>query len=330
MSSPTVRDVAVAAGSSVSTVSRVLSGARAHDDDVARRIRRAAAELGYSASVMARALRGEQSLVTVIADDVGTETMGEIVFGMESAARVAGVLVTVSASGGDPRQRVAALRVLRSMRPRAVVLTGSWLDDAELQQDLQTELDAYTSRDGGRVVVIGGPRPPYTTIGFDDYGSALLVGEHMANLGRTSALILSGPPDHVAFQARTRAFAAALKDAGIVDVRIAPSAMTRDGAATALAEALGGGTPGLVLAGNDVIALGALAELRRRGTAVPADVAVSGFDGIPFALDQHLGVTTVALPFARMGRMALALAIDDEERAHKELRGHLVVRSTSG
>ncbi|MGH3917192.1 MAG: LacI family DNA-binding transcriptional regulator, partial [Pseudonocardiaceae bacterium] len=59
---------------------------------------------------------------------------------------------------------------------------------------------------------------------------------------------------------------------------------------------------------SDILALGALAEIRRRGLRVPEDITVTGFDGIPEA--ERVGLTTVSQPVLEKGRVAGRLLLD--------------------
>ena len=58
-SGSSITNVAATAGVSIATVSRVLSGKRGKDDDIARRVREAAKQLGYSVNYAASALRSD-------------------------------------------------------------------------------------------------------------------------------------------------------------------------------------------------------------------------------------------------------------------------------
>lgn len=64
-----------------------------------------------------------------------------------------------------------------------------------------------------------------------------------------------------------------------------------------------------IFAGNDLMAIGALKALQRRGIAVPGQVAICGFDGIPFAEMAEPELTTVAQPISEMGKLAAQLLI---------------------
>src|SRR2546423_14665909 len=69
--------------------------------------------------------------------------------------------------------------------------------------------------------------------------------------------------------------------------------------------------PDCVSAVTDVMAMGALARLRAGGLAVPADIALAGFDDILTLRDVYPPLTTVRLPLKRMGEMAAELILSE-------------------
>lgn len=327
----TLRDVAQAARVSTATASRVLNGGPRVSEALRQRVEEKAQALGYVPNLSAQAMKGQQDAVTLIADDAATEAMAEMVSAMEDEARLAGVIATVSASNGDPDRQLDSVRVLRALRPRAILLTGRWLTTPGIQDRLAADLGPYIRDEGGRVVIIGRAQPYFPSVGFDDYSGSILVGEHMATLGRSSAVILAGPVKHPAFSIRAEAFQRSLHENGINDVRVVHGALSRDDAMHQLQAAMSERVPELVLACSDVLAIGALRELRRRGLRIPEDVALSGFDDIPLARHLTPPLTTVALPFSDVGRAALnlALAPRDPGVVHSEYSGTLVVRASS-
>jgi LacI family transcriptional regulator len=88
-----------------------------------------------------------------------------------------------------------------------------------------------------------------------------------------------------------------------------PGDFTREGGITAMTQLLEGKTRATcVFALNDAMALGALRVLRARGVSVPEQVSVAGFDDIPGAIDSQPALSTVRIPMAELGRMAIELA----------------------
>jgi len=96
--------------------------------------------------------------------------------------------------------------------------------------------------------------------------------------------------------------------------------------------------PSAVFCYNDMTAIGLLRAVRRAGVGVPGELAVVGFDDIPFAAYVSPSLTTIAQPKPEMGKraveMALALmggeASDPFGYTNIVVRGRLVVRESSG
>lgn len=325
----TLRDVAEVAGVSASTASRVLNGgARAVSDELSTRVLAVADALGYVSNQAARALRGLPSGVVLLAEDPRTASIAAMAAGMEQAGREHDVTVSITAVGQDPVDHLSALRVLRGMRPLALVVTSASFAGSDRQLIL-TELRS-ARRDGAKVVFIGEHDYDFPAVRFDDQEVGRIVGSHMASLGRTWPAILTSE-GHPAMESRARGFLDAFEEAGFAVERIAieSSEVTRAGGRDATRRLLERShRPDLILAGNDVLAIGALHALNEAGLTVPRDVALSGIDDIPIARDVTPPLTTVALPFLEAGHAALALALGaDEQDIH--LRGRLVIRAST-
>lgn len=131
-----------------------------------------------------------------------------------------------------------------------------------------------------------------------------------------------------AIELRLRGYRAAMRAAGLEDQIItSPSPdWTSAGGATAMRALLdrcaaeGRHHPTAVLAGNDVLAVGALHVLRERGLRVPGDVAVIGFDDFEFARYVDPPLTTVRQPTFEMGHRAVELLIQHIEGQPAEQR----------
>lgn len=331
--SPTLADVASVAGVSKSTASRVLHGGKTVSASLTTRVLDAARTLGYVPDIPAQALRGRRDVLGFLADDVGTEAVGAMVTSMERAAHRLGLVATVSAAGGDPLRQLALLDTVRALRPRALILTGTWLVAPEIQTELERALGEYTEDGDTRIVIIGRPRAPFPSVGLDDYGAGLEMSQHLARLPLRSVVVLGGPLHHHAYRDRIVGFRQGLTEAGVTDVRVVHCRASRDAAAQALTHVLGEHVPDAVLAVNDRIATGALHALEDAGLRVPEDVALSGIDDIPLAQDLTPALTTIAFPFAGAGREAVRIATSDQP-AHVPLRtvlgGRLMVRESCG
>lgn len=328
----TLLEVARVAGVSPSTASRVLNGGeKSVSGDLAQRVKAVAQSLGYVANLSARALRGRRTAVVLLANDPRTASVAAIAAGMEEAGRDAGIIVTVSATGPDPQARLAAVRTLRALNPRAFVLAASTLTGPLVSQQIRDEFEDFRAAGGG-MVVVGDSDMPIHAVKFSDHESARVMGAYMGGLGRRRIAILAA--DHPAFRARTEGFLAGLATHGIdpSSVRVIECDLSREGGRSAALElAQGSIPPDLVLAGNDVIAIGAVKGFRSMGLRVPEDISLSGVDDIPLARDVSPALTTIAFPFVEAGRRALQLAIETPDAAPQSihLRGALIVRDST-
>ncbi|NUR25780.1 MAG: substrate-binding domain-containing protein, partial [Catenulispora sp.] len=95
--------------------------------------------------------------------------------------------------------------------------------------------------------------------------------------------------------------------------------------------------PSALFCVNDMVALGALRDLERRGVSVPGDMAVMGYDDVEFAAVLSPSLTSVRQPKQQLGQTAAELLLTDArgepDHRHQEIvfQPSLVVRaSTAG
>ncbi|SDH06450.1 LacI family DNA-binding transcriptional regulator [Nonomuraea jiangxiensis] len=331
----TLHDVAAAAGVSVSTASRVLGGSsRKVAPEYEARVLAAAEALRYTVDASARAMRRASDAVALVADDLTTPSIGMVVAAMEREARTAGAFVTVSSTMGVPDRQLETVRLLRALRPRALVLTSSRFMADALEGGLGRELRSY-ERDGGRVVIVGEADPPFDAIGFDNYRAGFSAGAFVARSGHRRVAIFGGSAELRNMSDRTAGFVAGLRAGGVAerDVRIDHCPVSRAGGFQAAERLAAAGMDGreAVLAANDLIAVGALSGFRAAGVRVPEDVSVTGIDDIPLAGDVTPRLTTVALPLAHAGAEAIRFALGEAAATPRRLtlEGRLIVREST-
>lgn len=326
----TLRDVARVAGVSPSTASRVLNGGEKFvSEALETRVLAVAEALGYVSNQAARALRGRRTAVVLLASDPRTASMAAMAAGMEEAGHALDVLVSITAVGSDVSAHVTALRTLRSLRPRALVIPSASL--ATSADELIVPELALIEGDGGAVVFVGEHELPYPSVRFDDVQIGQAVGRHMGGLRRGRAAILT-TQGHPALEARTRGFLEGLAQYGFEkrSVAVEPCELSRHGGReAAIRLARSSAPPDLLLAGNDVLAIGAISGLQQLGIEVPRQVAVSGVDDIPIAREITPALTTVRLDFFEAGRAALQMALSQGRPGDVHLPGTLVERAST-
>ena len=161
-----------------------------------------------------------------------------------------------------------------------------------------------------------------------------MVTEHLLTLGHTAVAMISGPATLRTSRERELGYAESMKGAGAKPWIVA-SDFTRAGGAVAMARLLADPPPTAVFVASDVMALGAMAELRRQGVGVPEEVSVAGFDDIPGLEFTHPTLTTVRVPMAELGAAGVARLLGelDGERQVTRVRLHpveLIIRESTG
>lgn len=152
----TLDAVARTAGVSPATASRALNGTTRVRDDLLRRVRAAADELGYIPNAHAQALASaSNNTVGVICHDVGDPYFAAIASGIMARAAEAGLLVMLSSTFRAPEREIAYISMLRAQRARAILLIGSGFQDPAWERSLESEIAPYL-RGGGRVAVVCG------------------------------------------------------------------------------------------------------------------------------------------------------------------------------
>ena len=135
----------------------------------------------------------------------------------------------------------------------------------------------------------------------------------LAELGHRRIGVISGPPQLTTTFDRLAGFRRGLEEAGVElppDAIVAGDFSRESGerATYALFKVLPGMTA--IFAFNDVMALGVLRALRDRRLRIPRDISIAGFDDIPIACDISPPLTSVRVPMAQMGEMALRMVVE--------------------
>lgn len=330
-----LKDVADAAGVSIATASRSLSGAPGVSETVAERVREVAASLGYVANVHARSLAGGASRsVGLVVHEIGDPYFSEIASGLLRVGAREGLTVQICHTGRDPERELAELRMLIANRVGAIVIAGSGLVDPALQAPAKAELQAFR-RLGGRVAVIGRHHLGVDAVLPDNVEGARSVARHLLDLGHRRVAVATGSRQLTTVADRITGVEKAFADAGLdfADVPVVEADFTRAGGRAAAEQVLAE-QPGItaVLALNDDMAIGVLSALRARGISVPGQVSVTGFDDVAVAGDLAPSLTTVRLPMSEMGEQAMLLALKEpgSRPRRRPVGAELVVRDSSG
>lgn len=326
----TIREVALRAGVSYQTVSRVINNSPDVAEATREHVLRVIAELDYHPNAQAVSLsRNRTDIVGVIVDTVTSTFFAQTIDGIAQVLRRRGrflLLATVEDASQfdviDTLQRSRRIDGLVIVLPLANSLSLSHLAPSQVPTvhvDLQYDMNVYG-------------------ITVDNYHGAYLATRHLIELGHRRIGIVTGRRDIPVGQLRLDGYKAALYDH---DIPFEPSLVApgdfRFSSGVEGAERLLDldPRPTAIFACNDLMAIGALHVATHRGLRVPADLSIIGFDDTPEAALACPPLTTMRQPLRAMGEMAADLIcrlIDGEtvEQKRYTVETELIVRASTG
>jgi len=310
MQTPTLRDVADAAGVHAATASRALNPATRDlvNADTARRVIKVAESLGYRPNPMARGLKTAKSgTVGLVIPDLTNPLFPPIVRGIEEVLESAGYSGLIVNTDNDPVREKTQIELLRSRQVEGLIVATALVDDPLLEQ---------LRREGVRMVMVN-RRPDgidAPSITPDDATGVALAVNHLASLGHRRIAHLAGPSNTSTGVVRARSFRSTIRDLGLDDdphLTATCHHWSEDAGAEAL-RALLDADAGFtaVVAGNDLIALGCYDVFAERGISCPDDISVVGFNDMPFLDKLRPPLTTIAVPQQQIGAEAARLLLD--------------------
>lgn len=321
-------DVAVLAGVSAMTVSRVLNAPDRVRAETRARVMAAVRELDYRPNQAARQLvTGRSGVLGVVSIDTTLYGPASTLYCIEQAARRAGYNVSIASLPSLSRRSMEeGVQRLRAQAVDGVIIVAPHESAADGLRHLPPEMPV--------VAVDAGDDIPVPVAKVDQQAGARRVTRHLLSLGHETVWHVAGPADWLDANGRIEGWRGVLEAAG----REVPEVLRGDWSARSgyqlgrrLCE-----NPDVtaVFVANDQMALGVLRALREAGRRVPEDVSVAGFDDIPESAYFWPPLTTVRQDFGEVGRHAFHLLLDfmagHEPEARRLVEPELVVRESTG
>ncbi|QTE30127.1 LacI family DNA-binding transcriptional regulator [Pengzhenrongella sicca] len=323
----TITDVALAAGVSVSTVSKVINGRYGIAVATSTRVREVVRELNFEPSLVARSMRSHRTHVIGVLVAEFEPFSAEILKG--TAAALADTDYELLAYTGSRQSRGAGWERRSLSR-----LSGTLIDGALIVTPSVVDADP-----GVPLVSIDPHAGPagLPMVDSDSFTGAFLATTHLIELGHRRIGFMAGRADLESARLREAGFRHALAEAGIAaDPELIRVGDYRRDSVRAPAAALLSlpDRPTAIFAANDLSAMGTMDVARELGLDVPGDLSVAGFDDVPESSRTTPPLTTVHQPLQEMGAagITMLLALMDGtpvEQTHIRLPTSLVVRGST-
>lgn len=328
----TIKDIAKKLGISYATVSRALNNHPEVSAETRKMILKTAEEMGYKPNAIARGLVMRQTTTLgLVIPDITNPFFPEVARGVEDAASEGGYNVFLCNTNWDPAKERTLIQLLEEKRVDGLLVAPVTHDLSYLKQ---------VEERGTPVIVLG--RTSETVdlnyVVIDNVKGGLLAVEHLIKQGHVNIAFVGGLETDVSNQERLEGYQLALlkKEIPVKQEYIIHDSFKQESGYESARKLLDlPNRPSAIFAANDVLALGTTRAVEEAGMKVPGDIAVVGFDDIPFASYAEVQLTSISQPKYIMGEMAAKVLIEEIKginrggKKHIVLQPELVVRRSS-
>ncbi|MGB0907529.1 MAG: LacI family DNA-binding transcriptional regulator [Maricaulaceae bacterium] len=296
-------DVARLAGVSQSAVSRCFKTGASVSKKMREKVMAAAKELNYQPNAIARGLITRRSnLVAVLVSSQMNFYYPEVLFQLTDRFSQQGIRVLLFTINEESDVEDAINQVWQYQADGVISASYLSVEQHQLLEERQIPVVMFNRYFSDY---------PTNTIWCDPESATDVMIKHLSEFGHTEFGLIEGPEYSMVNRERMRIVHNALKTYGGKIVAKARGTYRYESAANATQQLMSApNLPTAIIAANDMMAMGALDELRNvMGQSVPGDISVVGFDGIGAARFASYELTTIRQPIGRMAEAAVAMLL---------------------
>jgi DNA-binding LacI/PurR family transcriptional regulator len=293
-----LEQVARRAKVSTATVSRVLNNASVVKTSTRARVLKAIEELKYHPNLHARNLAGGKSrTIGMIVSNMENPFFFDIYKTVESDAHDAGFEVVVANTDYRSEQLVSSIRLMIGRRVAGLAVVVSEMDPALMDELTDSKIPVV-------FYDVGAPRLNITNIRVNYRRGIDKIIDYLYSMGHRKLGFVGHHATLGPINERVKTVLDAAARYPDLDIRTAADGDTLEGGRLAARQLLAADVrPTALVCVNDIMAVGALRELRERGLRVPQDVSVTGFDNVKLSEFCYPALTTVHIPRDRIGHL---------------------------
>lgn len=330
---PTIDDVARHARVSKATVSRVINGNYGVSEELRLRVMEAIRTLGYQPDRSARRLRGTASeLLGIIIPDIQNPYFTSVVRGIEDLAYEHKMNVLLCNTDDDPVKQETYIRVMMAERVAGLILAPSF--------GIAGESLGQLARLGTPVVLIDRSVPtlPFDTVTVDNFHGAYEGTRHLIRQGYRRIAFVGGDLELSPGRERLAGYQRAIADH---DLPVEPDLTQLDHFKIESGQRLTHRLlslpepPEAIFSASNLLSIGVLKAVREAGLRIPDDIAVVGFDDMPWASELYSPLTAIVQPTYELGQEAVRALLRRRDEPNTPihtvtLRTSLVIRESCG
>lgn len=339
---PGIKDVALRAGVSISTVSRVMNNSKIVSPELEKKVRTAAEEVGYSVNLAAHSLRSIRSrTIAVIVTSFSRPFFTGILEGINAIAAQTGYMVLLAETHDSLQDELKLVHEFVSRCVDGIILASSAYGRDKRTRDYIRSLEKLEKRGVSIPLVTleyAFQNTKLSAVVVDNEKSAYSAVTYLIReLGRKRIIHISLPPQHVLGQQRVRGYKKALREAGIpVQKRYIREGdySTYSGYRITRELIQSGEKFDAIFCANDQMAVGAVLACNENAVSIPDEVAVVGNDDIFVASLVRPSLTSIRVPQYDLGTSSMKILLklieeDDCEPQIVTLDTQIVKRGTT-
>jgi len=321
----TIKDIAKAAGVSVTTVSRALNGYDDVNERTRQKIKTIADQMGYSPNMAARYLISKKTntlgllLSNVTRDSSKDNIAFEVLCGInDRSGELDYDLVLFSTT--PQKQTTKSYKTLCQERGvDGVIIMGMRLDDPYLKEIVTSNIPCVLID-----IQLEGPNVGYVT--SDNSSGSVAAVRHLLESGHRHIAMINGHAQADVSILRLEGYKQALAEHGIAfdDSLVVNGRFSEQGGKEAASRILTSNPEvTAIFCASDLMAIGAIQGIKEMGKSVPEDISVIGFDNIDLASYYSPALTTVHQHKYELGYHSAQVLIDMLE--NKEATHHVML-----
>ncbi|MGA2381072.1 MAG: LacI family DNA-binding transcriptional regulator [Spirochaetia bacterium] len=314
----TIKDIGREANVSYATVSRAFNNKYGVKPETRARILEVAKRLNYSPNGIARGLVNKRTKsIGLIIPDITNPYFPEVARGIEEGAKEQGYSVFLCNTNWEQDRQAQYIELLAEKRVDGLIIAP-----------VSNAVDPAQERLFNSIPVVYVDRPPQNTqrsyVVIDNIRGGFIATRHLIEAGYRKIGFIGAVEQSMPVDERLEGFKMAMERYGLPieerDIKLGH--FTQEAGTKLIREMIGGGDyPRAIFAENDLLALGVIEGVRSLGLAVPADVAVVGFDDIHFASFENVQLTTICQPKYEMGKAAVRILLEEISWKEHAARG---------
>lgn len=302
----TIKDIALASGVSIATVSRVVNNGPKVGEKTRKRVIAMMNELGYTPNANARALVTQKSsTIGVVIPDLTDPFFASLANGVEQVASENNMQMLLSTGKQTADSELKAIQLLEQQRCDCIIAHSKLLDEKTLVELCRripglVLIDRYISLVKERCIWL------------DNLEGGKIAARHLLSLNHKSLACIISNFAIEDPQLRLSGFKQIALDSDIIidEGLIAAQEPTLKGGELAAQQLLAQNKPfSAVFSYNDAMAIGAISVFEDNGFRVPADISVLGFDDVLLSQYSRPKLTTLNYPIQEMAKNAANLAL---------------------